>query len=64
MTDSIRIMTWNVHGTFNLNPDFDLEGVSGRYLEGMRESGAQEQAHEPAARARLWEISERLTGLA
>jgi endonuclease/exonuclease/phosphatase family metal-dependent hydrolase len=21
-------MTWNVHGTFNLNPDFDLEGVS------------------------------------
>lgn len=24
---TIRIMTWNVHGTFNLNPDFDLEGV-------------------------------------
>ena len=21
-------MTWNVHGTFHLNPDFDLEGVS------------------------------------
>jgi endonuclease/exonuclease/phosphatase family metal-dependent hydrolase len=21
-------MTWNVHGTFNLNPDFDLGGVS------------------------------------
>ena len=28
MTQTIRIMTWNVHGTFNLNPDFDLEGVS------------------------------------
>ena len=27
MKDSIRIMTWNVHGTFNLNRDFDLEGV-------------------------------------
>jgi endonuclease/exonuclease/phosphatase family metal-dependent hydrolase len=27
MTDSLRIMTWNVHGTFN-NPDFDLDGVS------------------------------------
>lgn len=26
--ESLRIMTWNVHGTFNLNPDFDLEGVS------------------------------------
>src|SRR4051794_9026373 len=21
-------MTWNVHGTFNLNPEFDLEGVT------------------------------------
>ena len=27
VTETIRIMTWNVHGTFNLNPDFDLEGV-------------------------------------
>jgi NAD(P)-dependent dehydrogenase (short-subunit alcohol dehydrogenase family) len=42
----------------------DLEGVSGRYLDGMRESAADEQAYDPAARARLWEISERLTGLA
>ncbi|WP_244434738.1 endonuclease/exonuclease/phosphatase family protein [Afipia sp. P52-10] len=28
MTDTIRVMTWNVHGTFALNPHFDLEGVS------------------------------------
>jgi endonuclease/exonuclease/phosphatase family metal-dependent hydrolase len=28
VTQSIRVMTWNVHGTFNLNPHFDLEGVS------------------------------------
>ena len=27
MSGTIRIMTWNVHGTFSLNPDFDLEGV-------------------------------------
>ena len=27
VTHTIRIMTWNVHGTFNLNPEFDLEGV-------------------------------------
>jgi endonuclease/exonuclease/phosphatase family metal-dependent hydrolase len=27
VTDTIRIMTWNVHGTFNLNPHFDLDGV-------------------------------------
>jgi endonuclease/exonuclease/phosphatase family metal-dependent hydrolase len=24
---SIRVMTWNVHGTFTLNPGFDLPGV-------------------------------------
>ncbi|MDF0581381.1 endonuclease/exonuclease/phosphatase family protein [Bradyrhizobium yuanmingense] len=24
---AVRFMTWNVHGTFNLNPKFDLEGV-------------------------------------
>jgi endonuclease/exonuclease/phosphatase family metal-dependent hydrolase len=27
MKDTIRIMTWNVHGTFNLNPHFNLDGV-------------------------------------
>ena len=27
VTGTIRIMTWNVHGTFNLNPTFDLDGV-------------------------------------
>jgi endonuclease/exonuclease/phosphatase family metal-dependent hydrolase len=24
---TIRVLTWNVHGTFNLNPKFDLTGV-------------------------------------
>jgi len=27
MSGTLRIMTWNVHGTFNLNPDFDVDGV-------------------------------------
>ena len=27
MSDTIRVMTWNVHGTFNLNPRFDIDGV-------------------------------------
>jgi endonuclease/exonuclease/phosphatase family metal-dependent hydrolase len=27
VTDVIRVMTWNVHGTFNLNRKFDLDGV-------------------------------------
>lgn len=27
MTQTIRVMTWNVHGVFSLNPGFDLAGV-------------------------------------
>ena len=27
VTATLRIMTWNVHGIFHLNPDFDLDGV-------------------------------------
>jgi endonuclease/exonuclease/phosphatase family metal-dependent hydrolase len=27
VTGTLRIMTWNVHGTFHLNPKFDLDGV-------------------------------------
>lgn len=27
ITPSLRVMTWNVHGTFSLNPKFDLPGV-------------------------------------
>jgi NAD(P)-dependent dehydrogenase (short-subunit alcohol dehydrogenase family) len=39
----------------------DLDGVSGRYYDGTRESRADPQAYDTAARARLWEVSERLT---
>jgi NAD(P)-dependent dehydrogenase (short-subunit alcohol dehydrogenase family) len=41
----------------------EVEGVSGRYFSDRREIGAKEIAHDPAARRRLWEISEELTGL-
>jgi endonuclease/exonuclease/phosphatase family metal-dependent hydrolase len=27
MTTTTRVLTWNVHGTFSLNPKFDLAGV-------------------------------------
>jgi NAD(P)-dependent dehydrogenase (short-subunit alcohol dehydrogenase family) len=40
-----------------------LEGVSGRYFNGLSESTAHEQAYDPEARRRLWELSERLCGL-
>jgi NAD(P)-dependent dehydrogenase (short-subunit alcohol dehydrogenase family) len=41
----------------------DLEGVSGRYFNGTREARADPQAYDEGARERLWELSERLTGL-
>ena len=41
----------------------DVDGVSGRYFDGLVESAPDPQAADPAARRRLWELSERLTGL-
>jgi NAD(P)-dependent dehydrogenase (short-subunit alcohol dehydrogenase family) len=43
--------------------DPELDGVSGRFFDGTRESAPNGQAHDPDARRRLWEESERLTGL-
>ncbi len=48
--------------TLRLVTDPDLDGVTGRYFEGLRESHAHPQAYEPEALKRLWELSERLTG--
>jgi endonuclease/exonuclease/phosphatase family metal-dependent hydrolase len=28
MTLTLRVMTWNVHGTFKVNPRFDIDAVS------------------------------------
>ena len=52
-----------VAATARLAADPALDGVTGRYFNGTRESRADEQAYDPAARRRLWELSERLTGL-
>ena len=41
----------------------DLDGVSGRYFDGLEESTADEQAYDPEARRRLRELSLRLCGL-
>jgi NAD(P)-dependent dehydrogenase (short-subunit alcohol dehydrogenase family) len=52
-----------VEATLNLIDSPDLEGVSGRFFDGKRESRAHPQAYDPEARRRLWELSERLCGL-
>jgi NAD(P)-dependent dehydrogenase (short-subunit alcohol dehydrogenase family) len=46
-----------------LATDPELDGVTGRFFDGTRESAAHEQAYDPEARRGLWEVSERLLGL-
>jgi NAD(P)-dependent dehydrogenase (short-subunit alcohol dehydrogenase family) len=52
-----------VRTTLRLAADPDLDGVTGRYYDRLEESTAQPQAYDLEARARLRELSERLTGL-
>jgi NAD(P)-dependent dehydrogenase (short-subunit alcohol dehydrogenase family) len=40
----------------------DLDGVTGRYFDGMREARADSQAYDGDARRRLWNLSETLVG--
>jgi hypothetical protein len=47
----------------NLAVSPELEGKSGLYFDGLRESRANEQAYDFEARQRLREISLELTGL-
>ncbi|HEX8855710.1 MAG TPA: SDR family NAD(P)-dependent oxidoreductase [Thermoleophilaceae bacterium] len=46
--------------TERLIADPSLDGVSGRYFNGMRETRPDPQAADPAARTQLWDLSERL----
>jgi NAD(P)-dependent dehydrogenase (short-subunit alcohol dehydrogenase family) len=41
----------------------ELEGVTGRYFDGEREARAHDQAYDPAARRRLWQMSSELSPL-
>jgi len=38
----------------------ELDGVSGRYFDRLEEGRAEPQAYDPAARRRLWQLSEEL----
>jgi NAD(P)-dependent dehydrogenase (short-subunit alcohol dehydrogenase family) len=52
-----------VAATARLAADPALDGVTGRYFNRTEEARADEQAYDAAARRRLWDLSERLTGL-
>jgi NAD(P)-dependent dehydrogenase (short-subunit alcohol dehydrogenase family) len=51
-----------VEAVLRLVTEPELDGVTGRFFDGTRESAPNGQAHDPEARRRLWEESERLTG--
>ncbi len=42
----------------------ELDGVTGRYFDGLHDSRANEQAYDAGARKQLWALSEELCGLA
>ncbi len=48
--------------TVSLAVSPDVEGVTGRYFDGLHEARANRQAYDPAARERLWALSENLCG--
>jgi hypothetical protein len=41
----------------------EIDGVSGKFFSDSNEIESKKVAYDPAARRRLWEISEELTGL-
>jgi NAD(P)-dependent dehydrogenase (short-subunit alcohol dehydrogenase family) len=49
-----------VQATLRLVEDPELDGVTGQFFDGQTESAAHEQAYDPDARRRLWDLSERL----
>jgi NAD(P)-dependent dehydrogenase (short-subunit alcohol dehydrogenase family) len=49
-----------MEATVRLVADPRLDGVSGRFFDGLAESQPHPQAHDPEARRRLWDESERL----
>jgi NAD(P)-dependent dehydrogenase (short-subunit alcohol dehydrogenase family) len=52
-----------VEATMRLIADPSVDGVTGAFFNGMRDWRPDAQANDPEARRRLWEESERLTGL-
>ena len=48
--------------TVRLAAGDDVDGLTGRYFDGLEEATADPQAYDSGARRRLWELSEELTG--
>jgi NAD(P)-dependent dehydrogenase (short-subunit alcohol dehydrogenase family) len=59
---SVDTLETGVASTERLTIDPALGGVTGRFFDRTRDSRADPQAYDPAARARLWQVSMELTG--
>jgi NAD(P)-dependent dehydrogenase (short-subunit alcohol dehydrogenase family) len=57
---SVDTLESGTSATVRLAGDPALEGVSGKFFDGERETTANAQAYDPNARRALWELSERL----
>src|SRR3954453_22119999 len=57
----ISTLEEGVEATLRLVADPALDGVTGRFYDGLRESRPDPQADDPEARLRLWELSEART---
>ena len=62
-TTPVSSLEEGAEATVRLAAGDDVAGVTGRYFTGLREARADAQAYDADARRRLWELSERLTGL-
>jgi NAD(P)-dependent dehydrogenase (short-subunit alcohol dehydrogenase family) len=60
--ESMDSLEAGVEATVRLVTSPELEGVSGRFYDRQSEARAQEQAYDPQARQRLWDLSAQLTG--
>ncbi len=59
---SVDALERGVDSTIRLATDPALDGVTGRFFDRETEARAEDQAYDPDARRRLWELSEKLAG--
>jgi NAD(P)-dependent dehydrogenase (short-subunit alcohol dehydrogenase family) len=59
---SVDTLDEGVDATVRLAVGADIEGVTGRYFNRRAEARADDQAYDPEARRRLWDLSAELTG--
>jgi NAD(P)-dependent dehydrogenase (short-subunit alcohol dehydrogenase family) len=59
---SVDPLERGVEATLRLAVDPELDGISGHFFDRETEARAEDQAYDPEARRRLWELSEELAG--